>query len=139
MTDSSSGRNLERVELSGLRKVWSQSDRIGKCVVTLLFALVVANLYFVFFGHPEQGDDSWNHFNWLEQFTRLYAGGLAYPRWMSASNGGFGSATFYFYPPLLYFLAGWVNDFFGGLTPYQLYQIFHRSRRVPEWPDRCQR
>lgn len=108
---------------SALSNAWSRSDRIGKWVIALLFALVIANIFFVFFGHPEQGDDSWNHFNWLGQFTKLYAGGLAYPRWMSASNGGFGSATFYFYPPLIYFIAAWVNELFRGLTPYQLYQI----------------
>jgi hypothetical protein len=124
MTDRPDGRNITSIEPSALGKAWSSSDRLGKCVIALLFALVVANIYFVFFGHPEQGDDSWNHFNWLEQFTRLYAGGLAYPRWMSASNGGFGSATFYFYPPLMYFIAAWVNDICRGLTPYQLYQIF---------------
>jgi len=37
---------------------------------------------------------------WTKSFdSRLWSGGW-YPRWLMNMNGGLGSATFYFYPPL---------------------------------------
>jgi hypothetical protein len=54
---------------------------------------------------PIVGHDSWLHLIWLEQFASLVKEGMLYPRWLHLSNGGFGSPTFYFYPPLAAFLA----------------------------------
>lgn len=53
---------------------------------------------------PIVGHDSWLHLIWLEQFAGLIHDGIVYPRWLPLSNGGFGSPTFYFYPPLAAYL-----------------------------------
>lgn len=46
---------------------------------------------------------------WTEQFTSLMRGGTIYPRWLPASWDGLGSPTFFFYPPLYFWLAGLVD------------------------------
>jgi uncharacterized membrane protein len=70
---------------------------------------------------PIVGDDAMFHLNWLDQFSQLRTKGVDYPRWLTHSYGGFGSPTFYFYPPLPYFL----GSFLSGLTDNMatLYQI----------------
>lgn len=41
---------------------------------------------------------------WLEMFSKQVVEGNPYPRWLPGTYAGFGSPTFYFYPPLTYFL-----------------------------------
>jgi hypothetical protein len=81
----------------------------------LAFALsVLASLISVAFGlfeYPIIGHDAYVHLNWLDQFCNLRAQGIGYPRWLPQSFGGFGSPTFYFYPPLVY----WAASFFYSL------------------------
>jgi hypothetical protein len=60
---------------------------------------------------PVVGHDSWLHLIWLEQFTTLVKDGMLYPRWLHLSNGGFGSPTFYFYPPLAAYIASLYSFF----------------------------
>ena len=43
---------------------------------------------------------------WSDQFTVELARGHLYPRWLPLSNGGAGSPTFYFYPPLAFYVSG---------------------------------
>jgi hypothetical protein len=60
---------------------------------------------------PPIGDDAYLHLSWLEDFAKLRAQGIAYPRWLPATFGGIGSPTFYLYPPLTSF----VGDFYYSL------------------------
>ncbi len=64
------------------------------------------------FFYPIIGHDGWIHLNWLEQFTQEFRNGDLYPRWMPNSFYGYGSSSFYFYPPLTY----WVSSIFSYLT-----------------------
>lgn len=72
---------------------------------------------------PILGDDAWFHLNWLDQFHQLQSKGVGYPRWLNSSNGGFGSPTFYFYPPLPYFLGSAILTLFSGLSLSALYHL----------------
>lgn len=55
----------------------------------------------------------YNHV-WTEQFTALFAGGELYPRWLPGSWFGLGSPTFYFYPPLFFWVAAIVRWLSAG-------------------------
>ena len=46
--------------------------------------------------------------NWSEQFSRLFGAGALYPRWTPASFAGLGSPTFYFYPPLAFWVTALI-------------------------------
>ncbi len=70
---------------------------------------------------PIVGDDAMYHLNWLDQFSQLRSKGVDYPRWLTHSYGGFGSPTFYFYPPLPYFLGSFLSGLTANITT--LYQI----------------
>ena len=44
------------------------------------------------------------HINWLQHFSQQFNEGIFYPRWLAGTNYGYGSPTFVFYPPLVYYL-----------------------------------
>ena len=46
---------------------------------------------------------------WTEQFLALARGGSPYPRWLPDSWDGLGSPTFYFYPPVYFWLVALVD------------------------------
>jgi hypothetical protein len=46
---------------------------------------------------------------WARQFAEQMQAGILYPRWMPDSFDGLGAPTFYFYPPLAYWLDGLVS------------------------------
>jgi hypothetical protein len=75
------------------------------------------------FTMPVVGDDAWFHLNWLDQFHQLRTAGVDYPRWLSFSYGGFGSPTFYFYPPLPYFIGSWIQSVASSLSISAVYHI----------------
>lgn len=54
----------------------------------------------------------YNHV-WPAQFGELFRSGQLYPRWLPRSWDGFGSPTFYFYPPLFF----WVAALIGAVAP----------------------
>lgn len=62
------------------------------------------------------GHGSAEHINWASQVSAAMREGVLYPRWMSLSNGGYGSPATIFYPPLFYFLTGIVNLFVPSLA-----------------------
>jgi hypothetical protein len=68
------------------------------------------------FRSPMTHDSFWIDWVWADQFNSELAHGNLYPRWLPFSNGGRGSPTFYFYPPLAFYVSG----FFGllGLSTY---------------------
>ncbi|MFM5280568.1 hypothetical protein ACK30K_10770 [Aeromonas caviae] len=57
-----------------------------------------------------QGHDLFHHLLSGHYFARQLWQGELYPRWLMAMNGGFGSPTFFFYPPLPYY----VSALFAG-------------------------
>ncbi|NEP91938.1 MAG: hypothetical protein F6K25_00780 [Okeania sp. SIO2G4] len=44
------------------------------------------------------------HTIWLQHFSHQLAEGIWYPRWLDGTNYGYGSPTFVFYPPLVYYI-----------------------------------
>ncbi len=60
------------------------------------------------------GDSFSYDLNWAAQFGALVRGGDPYPRWLPGSFGGLGSPTFYFYPPLSFWVAALVGAASGG-------------------------
>ncbi|MDX3899930.1 MAG: integral membrane-like protein [Sphingobium sp.] len=54
---------------------------------------------------------------WTSQFGTAMAAGDLYPRWLPRSFEGLGSPTFYFYPPIAYWLAGGFDAL--GLSTFQ--------------------
>jgi hypothetical protein len=55
------------------------------------------------------GDSFSYDLNWTGQFGALVRAGDPYPRWLPGSFGGLGSPTFYFYPPLSFWVAAAVG------------------------------
>ena len=55
------------------------------------------------------GDSFSYDLNWAGQFGALVRAGDPYPRWLPGSFGGLGSPTFYFYPPLSFWVAALVG------------------------------
>ena len=47
---------------------------------------------------------------WTSEFRDAWARGEIYPRWLPGSFEGLGAPTFYFYPPLTFFLTGAIHS-----------------------------
>ena len=58
----------------------------------------------IWHGWPDLGHDSVNHARWLEEFFGQLRAGEWYPRWLTDANGGLGSPTFFYYPPLGHYM-----------------------------------
>jgi hypothetical protein len=54
---------------------------------------------------------------WTEQFRDMVRAGELYPHWLPSSWGGLGSPTFYFYPPLYFWLAACLDALTLHLLP----------------------
>jgi hypothetical protein len=87
----------------------------------LVLVVSFIGILFGLLNYPVIGHDAYVHLNWLDQFPRLFDQGILYPRWLPDSFGGFGSPTFYFYAPLVYWIAGFLY-FIGVHSPSFLYQ-----------------
>jgi uncharacterized membrane protein len=61
-------------------------------------------------------DSFWIDWVWTDQFKDELARGYLYPRWLPLANGGTGSPTFYFYPPLAFYVSGLLGLL--GLSTY---------------------
>ncbi|HEY4169414.1 MAG TPA: hypothetical protein VGM96_21675 [Reyranella sp.] len=72
------------------------------CVALLLLApsLIWGTLY---------SHSSGLNLNWADQFARQVQAGAPYPRWLADSFLGLGSPTFYFYPPLPFWIDALVS------------------------------
>lgn len=77
---------------------------IALAAIAFLLALVTA---------PRLGIDGPDHLRWLAMFADQFWDGTVYPRWFPDAFAGLGAPTFYFYPPLTYWLG---VPFFPWLT-----------------------
>lgn len=70
------------------------------------------------------GHDIYHHLIFSHHFSEQLLQGELYPRWLTSMNGGFGSPTFFFYPPLPYYLTAlfsWIPEqSLLGCTPLGL-------------------
>lgn len=79
-------------------------------VAILLFApsLVIGTL---------TSHDSWLIGSWATQFSSLFRAGVLYPRWLPQSFDNLGAPTFYYTPPLAYWLDALVSAASANLLP----------------------
>lgn len=84
----------------------------GSIVLLLALATVILNWKMIRDGISGQGDLKW-HLPWLQHFFKQLAEGIWYPRWLAGTNYGYGSPTFVFQPPLVFYLGSWLK--FSGL------------------------
>ncbi len=83
-----------------------KSDMIFQRIAWLMVILLgLFTLAILISGVPLVGYDAYFHLNNLAQYVNLREAGTVIPRWTPNTYFGFGSATFYFYPPLTYWLA----------------------------------
>ncbi|MFK8185953.1 MAG: 6-pyruvoyl-tetrahydropterin synthase-related protein [Phormidesmis sp.] len=84
-----------------LGKVQSRFLDVG-IIGCLLVATLLINLRLIRDGITGLGDVRW-HLTWLQHFSYQLSEGSGYPRWLAGTNFGYGSPTFVFYPPLIYY------------------------------------
>ncbi|MGD1704550.1 6-pyruvoyl-tetrahydropterin synthase-related protein [Dapis sp. BLCC M229] len=53
-------------------------------------------------------DIKW-HLTWIQHFSQQLSEGILYPRWLAGTNYGYGSPTFVFYPPFVYYLGSFLK------------------------------
>lgn len=89
--------------------------RIWVWTSLFLAALTVMAPYFLF----EDGSSHSGTYNyiWTHAFSEAIQAGTLYPRWLPHSFDGLGSPTFYFYPPIAFWLSGGLGAI--GLTTLQ--------------------
>jgi hypothetical protein len=83
----------------------------------LLIPLAVAVMAPSFLFGPSHTHSQLYNFIWTRQFADAMAAGEFYPRWLPASFEGLGSPTFYFYPPLTFWISGGLDAL--GLSTLQ--------------------
>jgi hypothetical protein len=66
---------------------------------------------------PAPIDSAVYNYVWTKQFGAELARGVLYPRWLPGSFQGLGSPTFYFYPPIAFYLSGLLQA--AGLSTLQ--------------------
>ena len=77
-------------------------------VVLIVLATIVINLRMIRDGINGMTDMRW-HITWLQHFSKQLAEGVWYPRWLAGTNYGYGSPTFVFYPPFVYYLGSLIK------------------------------
>ena len=82
-------------------------DGVRAFAVLALLALVATLPSFLW--GPGVTDSAGYNYVWTKQFGDGLARGELYPRWLTQSFEGLGSPTFYFYPPLAFYLTGLVQ------------------------------
>jgi len=81
---------------------------IGTAVLLLLPTLIIGT----HFTHS-----SAQNLTWAAQFAEQFRAGVLYPRWMPDSFEGLGGPTFYFYPPLAFWIDAATSVVTANLLP----------------------
>ena len=89
-------------------------------ILILLLATLLINWRLIRDGITGLGDVRW-HLTWLQHFSKQVSEGIWYPRWLTGTNFGYGSPTFVFYPPLVYYLGAGLRAI--GFTFEQMVNI----------------
>lgn len=79
--------------------VWLEKIAIAFLVVAVACDCIVIIKF------PFRGYDTYSHIFWIAEWHKLWQAGIFYPRWLPGSFAGFGAPSFYFYPPLSFFLS----------------------------------
>lgn len=81
-----------------------RGPKVGTAYLVIA-ALTVALMIPAMISRPMVHDSFWIDFVWADQFTAEIRRGTLYPRWLPQSHDGLGSPTFYFYPPIGFYVA----------------------------------
>ena len=95
---SSTALNLSQTE--SMTVGWLAGHKEIVIVIAVAVAAIVPAMVF---GIPSNRDLS-NHFRFALPFYDALVSGNVCPSWLQDSNGGYGDASFRFYPPALYYL-----------------------------------
>ncbi len=96
--------------------------RLPRSLELLLAVVVVLELIAPFFA-KSYGVDGPSQLNLIRQFTGLVAQGALFPRWAPDGAFGFGIGSFYFYPPVAFYLSSAVRFVTGSVNAPFLYQM----------------
>lgn len=104
------------------RRLFSPESALVDCAIVfaLLLATLLINARLIRDGITGLGDVRW-HLTWLQHFYAQLSQGVWYPRWLAGTNFGYGSPTFVFYPPLVYYLGAALRAL--GFTFEQMVNI----------------
>lgn len=83
-----------------------------RAVMRVLFRLALVAAIILapgFLMEPGYSHSAKYNYIWTSQFADALRAGTLYPRWMPASFEGLGSPTFFFYPPVAFWLSGGLN------------------------------
>ncbi len=73
-------------------------------ILIIVVAGLVSVLPTIVFGFPFLTHDGTTHTIFYTNFAEQFWAGELYPRWLIQMNAGLGSPTFFYYPPLAYYL-----------------------------------
>lgn len=98
--------NLSKHFMLTLRRKFTAQPFLIEAVILLFLALaaIAINAKMIHDGLFLKSHDILNHITWLQHFSKELSEGIWYPRWLSGTNFGYGSPTFVFYPPLVYYI-----------------------------------
>lgn len=83
---------------------FNKKNSSARHVLFIICAAVIAVLPVLLGGLPYFSHDGAVHVVWYSNFARQFWAGEPYPRWLSGMNEGLGSPTFFYYPPVAYYL-----------------------------------
>lgn len=96
------------------KKSWASAVSPETTQVAIVIAVAAAVIMpTILWGMPSARDLS-NHFRFALPFYDELRQGNLYPGWLAESNGGFGDASFRFYPPALYYLLALARALTGN-------------------------
>jgi hypothetical protein len=87
-------------------------------ILTLAAAAILLLLPSLVLGINENDSAKYNYV-WASQIFELVRHGELYPRWLGGSFDGLGSPSFYFYPPLAFFLDSLIGLITFDILPVQ--------------------
>ncbi|MBR0683462.1 hypothetical protein GXW74_23450 [Roseomonas eburnea] len=99
-----------------LRYVAATVGRPWAAVALLVLAGLAVTGPSLVLGTPPTDSATFNR-TWTEQFSRLFAAGLLWPRWLPDSFDGLGSPAFFFYAPAPFWVAAVLDLLTLGLLP----------------------
>lgn len=96
--------------------------RLPRVLEVLLGIAVGLELIAPFFA-KSYGVDGLSQLNLLNQFVDLVSHGVLLPRWAPQGVFGFGIASFYFYPPVAFYIGAFIHAVSGSTAPRFLFQM----------------
>jgi hypothetical protein len=84
--------------------------RISRHILAAVAAMALMLMAPTLVSGPLAVDSAIYNYTWTRQFGDALAHGVLYPRWLPGSFSGFGNPTFYFYPPIAFYLSGLLQD-----------------------------